>query len=205
MNGRVTLGFLAALALLAGLVFGLERSGVGQAPAKDAAKDEELTVFQFDDRKATALTVRSGEKAVRFEKSGEQDWKIAETGEAANRITVTNYLIRLGQLKGTRRIAEGADLKSFGLAEPKSEATAEIEGAEPATLQLGDRTPVGTGVYARKGGTDQVFIVATALATDLERLVAEPKEVPTPVPTTAVPTAPPAPEGPATGTSTPTP
>lgn len=182
MSSKITLGFLAALALLAVLVLGLERFNVGQPPDTAAAKDQELAMFQFDDRTATAFVVRSGDKTVRLEKDGES-WKIAESGEPANRLSISSLLIRLASLKGTKRVGDtGGDLAQFGLAEPKLEATVELADGTKPQLLLGDRTPTGSGVYAKKPDAPDVFVVATQIASDLERLAADPKEPATPTP-----------------------
>jgi hypothetical protein len=183
MNPKVTLGFVAALAVMAALVVGLDRLNVGKPQSQDSAKEEELTVFQFDDQKTQAFVGRVGDKTVRFEKDGESNWKIADSGESANRISLSSLLIRLSQLKGTKRVGDsGADLKTFGLSEPRLEATAELDDGTKDTLQMGENTPVGTGVYGKKPESNEVFVIPSGLASDLERLVNDPKEPPTPTP-----------------------
>lgn len=180
MSSKVTLGFVGAFALLAALVFGLERFNVGQPRAQgaDSAKQEELAVFQFDDQQVSAFEARSGEKAVRFVRDGDT-WKIEGREEPANRVTLSSVLVRMSQLKGTRRIGEGsADLKDFGLVEPKVQAVAEVGDGTTHTLLFGTRSPVGSGVYAKRPDSGEVFLVANQLAGDIERLVNEPTEPP---------------------------
>jgi Domain of unknown function (DUF4340) len=203
MSPKVTLGFVAALALVAALVVGLDRFNVGKQQSQDSTKNEELTVFQFDDQKVRNFVGRVGDKAVRFEKDGESNWKIADSGEPANRISLSSLVIRMSQLKGTKRVGDtGGDLKTFGVAEPREEATAELDDGSKQTLQIGNTTPVGTGVYGKKAESSDVFVIPNAFASDLERLVNEPKEPPTPTPRPA-PTA--TPEGSGAPEATPTP
>src|SRR5919202_2706563 len=129
MNPRVTLGFVVALAVVAVLVVGLDRFNVGgvSSSAATATPEPELQVFQFSDQKATAFTGRSGDTTTRFEKPAEGDWKTAGSEDPPNRTSLTSLLIRMSQLRGTRRIADpGSDLKQYGLDQPKMEATAEL-------------------------------------------------------------------------------
>ncbi len=210
MNLKVTAGFLVVLALLAAVVVGLDRFKVGQSQATaEAAQDEALAIYQFDDRQATAFVARSGDKTVRFEKDGESNWKIAGSEEPPNKTALTSLLIRMSQLRGTKRVGEtGGDLKQFGLAEPKVEATAELADGTTYTLQLGDTTPTGTGTYARKADGSDVFVVPTQFPNDVQRLANDPKEPPTPTPRpspTGTPTPPASPSPAASPQATPTP
>lgn len=203
MNPRVTVGFVAALALMALLVVGLER--FGPAPidpnAASAAKPEEITVFQFDDRQVTSWTGRAADKSVRMVKDGE-NWTIADTQEPANRFSLTSLIIRMSQLKGTKSVADASNLQQFGLAEPRLQMTVEMADGTTHSLQLGDRTPTGGGTYARKPESNEVYVINPQIATDVERLVNEPKEPPTPTPR---PTSTPTPEGSGTPFATPSP
>ncbi|MCA1644952.1 MAG: adhesin, partial [Chloroflexi bacterium] len=64
-------------------------------------------------------------------------------------------------------------------------------------LDLGGKTPVQTGTYARKANAADVYVIADQFGTDLERLVSDPKEppTPTPLPPTLTPGLTPQPEG----------
>lgn len=204
MNSRVTLAFVLAVALLAGLVFGLEKMNVGgQTPAAGALPTpvEELGIFTFDDQKTTAFVARSGEKSTRFVKQG-NEWAIEGSTDPANRVSLTSLLIRMSTLRATNRVEEPGDLKQFGLAEPKLEATAELDDGTKQSLLIGDKTPIGSGYYARKADADDVFVIATQFGTDVERLANDPKEPPTPTPRPS-PTPSPTPSGTPTPASKP--
>lgn len=180
MNPRITLGFVVVLALLAGAVVGLDRFKIGQ-PSGTPTPTEQVDVFKFDDSKVTAVTLKSGDKSVRFVKQGD-NWTIADSSDPANRISLTSLLIRMSSLTGTARVTDASDLSSFGLDNPKDEATAELDDGTKPDLLIGNKTPVGTGVYAKKADAADVFVIATQFQTDLERLVSDPKEPPTPTP-----------------------
>jgi hypothetical protein len=55
-------------------------------------------------------------------------------------------------------------------------------------LDLGIKTPVQTGTYARTADSPTIYVIADQFVTDLERLVSDPKEPPTPTPLPATPT-----------------
>ena len=109
MNYRVTLGFLAALAIIAAVVFGLDRFNIGPSPTANATATsvagENLQMVRFDDSRVTALDMRQGEREVRAVKNGDT-WIIAATNEPANRSTLSSLIIRMSQLRGTRRVGQ---------------------------------------------------------------------------------------------------
>jgi Domain of unknown function (DUF4340) len=202
MNYRVTIGFLLAVVVMAGLVFGLDKVQVGQSQAQataTSAAGQELQIFQFDDSKVNAFELRNADKTVRVEKDSDGNWKVAGTGDPANKSSFTSLIIRMSTLKGTRRVDSSGNLSDFGLEQPKESAKAELDDGSTYQLDLGDKTPVATGIYAKKADASDVFIIVTQFQTDLERLVNDPKEPPTPTPRPATPS--PA----ATAESTPTP
>jgi hypothetical protein len=206
MNYRVTIGFLVAVVAMAGLVFGLDKVQVGQSQAQATATSvagQELQLFQFEDSKVNAFELRNGDKTVRVEKDSDGTWKVSGTGEPANRTSFTSLIIRMSTLKGTRRVEQAQNLKDFGLEAPKESAVAELDDGTKNALDLGDKTPVQTGVYAKKTDASDVFVIATQFQTDLERLVNDPKEPPTPTPRPATPTPAERPTPEATGTPTP--
>jgi len=199
MNYRVTIGFIAAALVLGVLVFGLDRFQVGPTQANIAAATstsgaaQTPPIFQFDDTQVTAFELRMGDKTVRVEKQGD-NWIVANTGEPANRSSFTSLLVRLSNLKATRGVDNpGTDLAQYGLDVPKESATAYLTDGTRYQLDLGGKTPVQTGTYARTPDAPDVYVIADQFATDLERLVTEPREPPTPGPLSGSPVPPPTP------------
>ncbi|MBI2755586.1 MAG: DUF4340 domain-containing protein [Chloroflexi bacterium] len=204
MNARAALAFVVVLAVLFGVVLGLDQFKVGQAtPTPTANQDESVALFQFDDRKATTVTVRSADKTSSFEKSGDT-WKITGSEDPANALSVSSLLIRMSQMKGTRKI-DAPDLTQFGLAEPKGEVTVVLDDGSTNRLLLGDKTPVSTGYYAKNADAPGVTVIPTQFGADVERLANDPKEpatpTPRPTPTESLPAS--GTPGPAAGTPTP--
>jgi hypothetical protein len=110
----------------------------------------------------------------------------------------------MSQLKATRLLDNaGTDLSQYGLDPPKEYAVALLEEGTSYQLDIGIKTPVQSGTYARRPDQPNVYVIADQFASDLERLIGDPKEPPTPTPRPATPPPGllPAPEG----TPTPTP
>jgi len=201
MNPRITLGFLAALVVVAGVVFALDRFNVGPTAGANATATsvagQSLEIFKFDDSKVTAFQLRQGENSVRIEKSAD-NWMVAGSGEAANRSSFSSLIIRMSTLKGTRRVDNPGDLKEYGLAPAQESAAAELDDGTRYELEMGDKTPTGSGRYAKRTDAADVYVISDQFSADLQRLVSDPKEPPTPTPR---PVTPPSPE--TTGTPTP--
>jgi len=195
MNLRVTAGFLVVALVLGALVVGLDKFNIGPTAAANANATATTTaslqpqVFQFDDQKVTAFELHQGDKVVRVEKQGDSSWKVADTGDPANRSSFTSLIVRMSQLKATRGLDNpGTDLSQYGLDPPKESAVAQLDDGTRYELVLGSKTPSQTGTYAKKADAADIYVVADQLSTDLERLVTDPKELPTPTPVPPSPT-----------------
>ncbi len=186
MNYRVTLGFLAALIAISLVVFGLDRFNIGPSPGADATATsvagQNLQILQFDDTQVSAIELRQGERSTRVTRSGDA-WTLAETGEPANRSSFNSLGIRMSQLRATRRLdSPSPDLKEYGLDPPSAQVTAELEDGTRHELLLGERPPLATGRYAKIGAAPDIYVISDQFNADIERLVNDPKEPPTPTP-----------------------
>jgi hypothetical protein len=203
MNLRVTLGFLVVAVVLGGLVFGLDKFNIGPTAGASATSTavagQDLQVFTFDDSKVSAFELHQGDKSVRIEKK-EDVWTIAGSDDLANRTSFNSLLVRMSQLRATRRVDSSADLKQYGLDPVKESALVELSDGTKFELLIGGKTPVQTGTYAKKGDAPDVFVIADQFVSDFERLITDPKEPPTPTPRPATPT-----PDPALAITTPTP
>lgn len=188
MNFRVTIGFLAVAIVLGVLVFGLDKFNIGPTSAVQANATATSTaaqqpqIFSFDDAKVTALELHQADKAVQVKKQA-GTWVVADSGDPANKSSFTSLIVRMSQLKATRGVDNpGTDLSQYGLDSPKDTAIATLDDGTKYELDLGNKTPVQTGTYARKVDAPDVYVIADQFGTDLERLVADPKEPATPTP-----------------------
>jgi hypothetical protein len=203
MNIRVTLGFLLVAVILGAVVIGLDKFNIGPTPAANATSTavagQDQQIYTFDDAKVTAFELRQGDKSVRLEKK-EDAWTVAGTGEPGNRTSINSLLVRMSQLRASRRVDNPGDLAPFGLDPAKDAAVAEMGDGTKYELLIGGKTPVLTGTYAKKSDAPDLFVIADQFVADLERLITDPKEPPTPTPRPATPT-----PDPALAVTTPTP
>jgi Domain of unknown function (DUF4340) len=194
MNFRVTIGVLAAAVVLGVLVFGLDKFNIGPTASANATATAVTTagqqpaIFQFEDSKVNAFELRQADMQVRIQKQ-DDTWRIVGTGELANRSSFTSLIIRMSTLKSTRLVdSPGTDLSQYGLDTPAESAVAELSDGTRYQLDIGSKTPVQTGRYAKKADAPDVYVIADQFSTDLERLIGDPKEPPTPTPRPVTPT-----------------
>ena len=209
MSLRVTLGFLVAAAVMAVLVFGLDKFNIGPTAAANANATATTTagqqpqIFSFDDTKVTAFELHQGDQSVHVDKQGD-NWVVAGTGSLANKSSFTSLIIRMSQLKAARSVeSPSTGLSQYGLDTPKESAIATLDDGTRYQLDLGGKTPVQTGTYAKKSDAPDTYVIADQFSSDLERLVANPNEPPTPTP--APPPNTPGPAGAISGEGTPLP
>ncbi|HEV7663799.1 MAG TPA: DUF4340 domain-containing protein, partial [Chloroflexota bacterium] len=174
MNYRVTIGFLAAALVLTALVVGLDKFNLGPTAANNAnatattTANQQPQIMSFDDTKVTAFELRQAGNSVRIEKQSDA-WVISGTGEPANRSSFTSLIVRLSQLKSTRLVGDaGTDLSQYGLDPPKDSAIATLDDGTSYQLDMGGKTPVQTGTYARKANDATVYVIADQIVTDTE-------------------------------------
>src|SRR6202521_2389721 len=182
MNLRITIGFLVVALVLAVAVVGLDKFNIGPTTSANAnatattTASQQPQVFQFDDTKVNAFELHQADKSVRVEKQPD-GWFVAGQGDPANRSSFTSLIIRMSQLKATQAVANpGTDLSQFGLDPPKESAVAFLDDGTHYELQLGTKTPVQTGTYAKTADAADIYVIADQFGTDLERLIADPKE-----------------------------
>jgi hypothetical protein len=140
-----------------------------QRPLGDDAPKKEK-VFTVDSEKIEEITIKSesGEQT-RLQKSG-SDWKIvAPTTAAPDSTEVSGLTMNLSTLEIQRVVDENPpDLKEYGLAQPRIEVSFK-SGGQQHTLLIGQKTPPGTDLYARRGDDKKVFLIGSHLETTFNR------------------------------------
>jgi len=208
MNLRVTAGFLAVAIVLGVIVIGLDKFNLvpqtSASATSTATSAQEVQILQFDDSKVTAFEITSSGNTVHVDKNGD-NWIVAGTGALANQASFTSLITRMAQLKATFQVPNPGDLSQYGLDHPTDSATATLNDGTSDSLQLGNKTPTSSGVYAKRADTGDVYVIATQFQSDLERLVCNPNQPPTPTPrpATDTPTPAPSPSGTPAPTDTP--
>lgn len=139
-----------------------------KGPVDDSPKRDK--VFAVDADKIDELEIKSesGEKTTLRRKGS--DWDIVQPVAApSDQAAVSGITSNLSSVEIQRVVDENpADLKEFGLAEPRVEVAFKANGQQ-RRLQLGQKTPSGTDVYAKLPDSKKVFLISSFLDSTFNR------------------------------------
>src|SRR5581483_146464 len=114
----------------------------------EAVREAERRVVDFDPAAVREITIETpGERVVvRATPAG---WRLIDpaAGSADGR-AVEGLLAFVRRLEKVRSVGTPADLRAYGLAEPRVRLALVLDTGAALTLRLGDSNPAGTGVYA---------------------------------------------------------
>lgn len=187
MKFRTTL--LAALLLLifGGYVYYFE---IKKPAEKKTAEEKEKTVFDLTWDNVAGMTVENPHGTFVFEKaekaegtsSGvaqEPQWRIMEPVKTdADQTTLNSMYNALKSLKVEQVVSEEPEnLSPFGLDKPLAKITVRMkEGQNPATLLVGQKSPVGYNSYAMREGDKRVLLLSTSLESQFNHNLLEFRE-----------------------------
>jgi hypothetical protein len=161
--------FLALFVILLGLGAYLYFVESKRTPGSDSDDDREK-VFAVEADKIDEVTIKSasGDRTT-LKKTG-NDWQIVSPVTAApDSAEMSGITSNLSTLEIQRVVDENAsELKEFGLAEPRIEVTFSAGGTQH-TLQIGDKTPVGSDLYAKLRDQNKVFLIASYLESSFNK------------------------------------
>ena len=139
-----------------------------KGPVDDTPKRDK--VFTVDSAKIDELEIKSesGERTT-LQRKG-QDWTIVQPVAAApDQATVSGITSNLASMEVQRVIEENAsDVAEFGLATPRVEVTFKA-GGQQHRLQIGQKSPTGSDVYARLADQKRVFLIPAFLESTFNR------------------------------------
>jgi hypothetical protein len=130
-----------------------------QKPAGDDGPKKDK-VFTVESDKIDEISVKSeGGERTRLQKSG-TEWKIASAADAKpDTGEISGLTSNLSSLELERVVDENPpDLKEYGLAQPRIEVAFKSAGQEH-TLLIGQKTPPGTDLYAKRADDKKVFLI----------------------------------------------
>ena len=134
-----------------------------QRPAGDDEPKKDR-VFTVESDKIEEITVRSesGEQT-RLQKSG-SEWRIVSPVTAQpDAAEVSGLTMNLSTLEVQRVVDENPpDLNEYGLAKPRIEISFK-SGAQEETLLIGQKTPPGSDLYAKRRNENKVFLIPAHL------------------------------------------
>jgi hypothetical protein len=132
-----------------------------------ADPDAKTPVFNYDAAKISQIEIKSsGGEVTALRKGANDTWTIVKPVDApADRNSISDVVTNLSKLDEQRVVDENAaDLKTYGLAEPRVDVTFHVEGEkEPKRILLGEETPTSSGTYAKLPSSNRVFLVDSAL------------------------------------------
>jgi len=133
-----------------------------KGPADDAPKRDKVFSVEADKIDEIDLKSESGDRTTLKRKG--TDWEIVQPVTApSDQSAVSSIASSLASLEIQRVVDENpADLKEFGLASPRIEV-AYKSGGQERRLQIGDKTPTGSDLYAKLADSKRVFIVPAYL------------------------------------------
>src|SRR3972149_4621147 len=153
--------FLALLVVAAGVGWWAYRDST-RAPVTDAPKHDKVFTVEADTIDEVTVKSENGDKTT-LRKTG-SEWEIvgpvAARSDAAEASGITS---NLASMEIQRVIDEApADLKEYGLAEPRIEVSFKSGGQEHRLL-IGQKTPPGSDLYAKLADQKKVFLVPSYL------------------------------------------
>lgn len=183
MRLRNTLILLIALALLGAFVYFVEIRGQKAPPEEPPFMEfaiPDVARFQVETREGTRMAAT---------RRGASEWDMEEPYQAeGDSARLEGVLVRLSTVKPRRVLTETAvSFVPFGLDDPGLTVEVRLQDGSMQSLEIGDQTPDQASYYVRRVGEQAVLLMESATVDQLNRLVTEPPEKPTPVPTLAPP------------------
>jgi hypothetical protein len=165
-SGSTLILLVVALAL-GGYLYFVE----SDRPIEDA--EAKKKVFTYDAAKINQVQIKaSSGEVTALRKGADNAWTIVQPVEApADRNNASDVVTNLANLEEQRVVDENAaDLKAYGLAEPRIDVTFHVEGEkEPKRILFGEKTPSSSGMYAKFPSGNRVFLVDTAVEAALDK------------------------------------
>ena len=139
-----------------------------KGPVDDSPKRDKVFAVEADKIDELEIKSESGDRTTLRRKGS--DWEVVQPIAApADQAAVSGITSNLASVEIQRVIDENAaDLKEFGLAEPRVEVAFKSKGQQ-RRLQLGQKTPAGTDVYAKLADAKKVFLVPSFLDSTFNR------------------------------------
>ena len=162
---RSFLVLLVILVALGGYLYFVEskRDPLDTGPKKDK-------VFSVEADKIEEITIRAeaGDKTT-LRKSG-SEWQMVDPVAARpDTAEISGLTTNLSSLEIQSVVQENApDLAAYGLDKPRVEVSFK-SGGQAQTLQIGQKTPPGTDLYAKRANDNKVFLISSYLDSTFNR------------------------------------
>jgi len=141
-------------------------------PTKDQREQEKAKALTLDRAKVKAVEItRKGGDTLRLVRDG-SDWRIeAPVASSADGPAIDSLLTTLEGLKAEAEVsATGENVADYGLDAPRFVVTITSEGsAAPVKLEVGEKVPAESSIYARVGGLPRIFTIASYVESSLDK------------------------------------
>jgi hypothetical protein len=139
-----------------------------KGPVDDSPKHDKLFTVEADKIEELQIKSEAGEHTT-LRKKGTA-WEIVQPVTApSDEAAVSGITSNLASVEVQRVIDENpSDVKEFGLAEPRVEVAFKAAGQE-RRLQIGQKTPSGSDVYAKLADQKKVFLIPSHLDSTFNR------------------------------------
>jgi hypothetical protein len=139
-----------------------------KGPVDDSPKKDKVFTVVSDKIDELEIRSESGDRTTLRRKG--TDWEIVQPITAPpDQATVSGIASNLSSVEIQRVIDENPpDLKEYGLAEPRVEVAFKANGQQ-RRLQLGQKTPAGSDLYAKLPDSKRVFLIPSYLDSTFNR------------------------------------
>jgi hypothetical protein len=138
--------------------------------ARDEEPDTSREAFKLNREDINQIVLTRGGQTVTFENKGNQ-WLITQPVNApADDSTINSIIGDLVSARITRDFpASAAELKSYGLTEPKVKLEVKLKNGQSHQIELGDKDFSGASVYAKVDGNQNVALLSGSLLTSADK------------------------------------
>jgi hypothetical protein len=167
---RSTIALVVVLAGLGGYIYFVTNK-LPEGGAPDAKKQEKVFASLQPEKIDEVKVSTAAGDATTLKKDGTA-WKITQPSELpASESEVSGLTSALGSLEITRVIDENpANLNDYGLSNPRVEIDFKASGDKDyKKLYIGEKTPTGGDLFAKRNDDKKVFLIAAANDTSFNR------------------------------------
>lgn len=138
--------------------------------ARDEEPDTSREAFKLNREDINQIVLTRGGQNVTFENK-DNKWVITQPVSApADDSNINSIIGDLVSARISRDIAaSGADLKNYGLAEPKVKLEVKLKNGQSHKIELGDKDFSGNSVYAKVDGGQSVALLSGSLLTSADK------------------------------------
>jgi len=168
MRFRGTLILLVICAAFGSYLYFYEIKG---GEKREKAKQEEMRVWSLDGSAIQQIDLTTGGKTVSAERTSDKDWKITAPRTLDADATELDSMAQSAADINRESVIEtsAVDLARFGLQSPEISLKLKTKDGEEYSILFGNSNPTGNSTYATVGGTNEVFLVTSSVASNFNK------------------------------------